>query len=250
MLNTKDEEDWPITPFDTNDINSTKSRRRLSDFSDRWDAEEKEFMQELRMKRKMPQNNPQTSSLRRGDSTQKAKLENTMIEAKKDNEVSRQMQLPPVSKTCNDPSATDVPCPPRNISQICDKYNNGNFEDCFQTCKPSVCCTHDSKRALTRSCAETAPNCENWIPCYIVWWKLSDTVGPAPFLRLVQEDDFFNVDVNYIKEEINFADENNNVADILFYDQWFNRFIDDDENDLDDRMFEKEDLWIEYSNKR
>ena len=96
-----------------------------------------------------------------------------------------------------------------------------------------VCCTHASTRKNAQTCAETAVNCEFWIPCYIVWWKLSDTVGPATFLRMIQEDDFFNIDIQYIRDEYNEVDGVNTP----FYEQWFQRFVDDDVIDFDDLVF-------------
>ena len=100
-----------------------------------------------------------------------------------------------------------------------------------------VCCTHDSTRSDAQTCADTAVNCEFWIPCYIVWWKLADTVGPATFLRLDQEDDFFNIDLDYIRNDFNSA---NNY---LFYAQWFNRFVDDDYYYMDDSVFGDPTRW-------
>ena len=37
--------------------------------------------------------------------------------------------------------------------------------------------------------------------CYIAWWKLHDTVGPATQLRLEQSDDFFDVEASSINED-------------------------------------------------
>jgi hypothetical protein len=54
---------------------------------------------------------------------------------------------------------------------------------------------------------------------------------------MVQNDDFFNVDIQYIR------DEYNEVELVPFYESWFQRFIDDDDIDLDDLAFLDEDLW-------
>ncbi len=261
MKTTKDDENWPKSPFPQEESRS-ESRRRLAEVTDKWKAEEEEFMQQMMRNRQTTNNLRRTSSTAiSGDHHKNSNLNksNTVIDKHSTPESkatveARQMQqgLPSVdsAKTCNNPNAQNPPCPPTNLSQICDKYNGGKFETCFQACKKSVCCTHDSKRKAALTCAETAPNCENWIPCYIVWWKLADTVGPAPYLRVSQTDDFFNLDVNFIKEEMNLAYENDIEEDIKFYEQWFGRFIDDDnKEDIDDAMFEVKENWDLHANK-
>ncbi len=60
---------------------------------------------------------------------------------------------------------------------------------------------------------------------------------------MIQTDDFFNVDIQYIRDEYNQVDQS------PFYEQWFQRFIDDDGVELDDLSFLEESLWNEYQNK-
>lgn len=149
--------------------------------------------------------------------------------------------LPPISSNCTNPTSTKLPCPLEDLPQVCDKYNNGNFEECFQRCKKSICCTHDSKSKISESCVDKEDNCRHYIPCYIVWWKLSDTVGPAPFLRLPNSKrftNFFNIDVDYI-----FADKQEESANRgTFYTEFFNHYTDDDVG-LDDEIFEVQENW-------
>lgn len=153
--------------------------------------------------------------------------------------------LPPISSNCTNPTSTKLPCPLEDLPQVCDKYNNGNFEECFQRCKISFCCTHDSKSSgpspKSESCV-TEDNCRNYIPCYIVWWKLSDTVGPAPFLRLPNSKrftNFFNIDNNDIFQDKQDEDQR---SEQNFYTEFFNHYTDDDVG-LDDEFFEVRENW-------
>ena len=51
------------------------------------------------------------------------------------------------------------------------------------------------------SCRQQDENCPQYTPCNAVWWKLHDTVGPAPYFRLQQQqqaaannqDDFWDI---------------------------------------------------------
>ena len=233
------DENWPKSPFP--EVNK-RVGRRLAEATDRWKAEEEEMKQEFLKK---------VSSEGARLPSQKQALEPNMKESKNNFanshhqiDTKREMQLPPISKTCTNPNDPVVGCPPPNIAQICDKYNGGSMEQCFQTCKTSVCCTHDSKsKSLSVSCADTAVNCVHWIPCYIAWWKLSDTIGPATFLRLEQDDNFFDINIVYVKDELNDANK------APFYEKWFRRFVDDDDGDLDDENFQEENLWVAYQNQ-
>ena len=100
---------------------------------------------------------------------------------------------------CIDDSPNNkVPCPPDNMGPICDKYNpEGSFRQCYEMCKPSFCCIHDSQsQTLSPSCAQSEPNCESYFACYIIWWRLHNTIGPATYLRVPQSDETF-YDVTY-----------------------------------------------------
>lgn len=107
---------------------------------------------------------------------------------------------------CPDAGSLGVPCAPNNLSKLCNKYDrsNGSFQKCFEACGPAFCCIHDADRELNY----LAPNCNtdencagyNW--CYIAWWKMHDTVGPALFLRLEQDDEFYDVKAEDVEEDV------------------------------------------------
>lgn len=48
----------------------------------------------------------------------------------------------------------------------------------------------------------TDVNCAQYAFCYIVWWKLHDTIGPATFLRLEQTDDFFDATAQFVQGDV------------------------------------------------
>ena len=65
-------------------------------------------------------------------------------------------------------------------------------------------------------------NCAQYGTCYIVWWKLHDTIGPATQLRLEQNDDFFDLDADFVQGD---------VTTIQFYrEMLFHHF--DDSNEI------------------
>ena len=82
-----------------------------------------------------------------------------------------------------------------------------------KTISPSCCrilrrCSADAPPAsytLAPSCYQDV-NCAQYGYCYIVWWKLHDTVGPATSLRVEQNDDFFDITATEIDEDPNNAD--------------------------------------------
>ena len=100
---------------------------------------------------------------------------------------------------CPKKGSTGLPCAPNNLAQLCSKYdsnNRGRFRACLKACEPSFCCIHDAPEetnSIAPTCIEDE-NCPQYAPCYIVWWKIHDTIGPAAYLRLSQNDDFFDVD--------------------------------------------------------
>ncbi|KAL7480808.1 hypothetical protein ACHAW6_006469 [Cyclotella cf. meneghiniana] len=110
------------------------------------------------------------------------------------------------SGACPDAGSLGVPCAPENLAQLCNKYDRdeGSFRECFQACGPAFCCIHDADRELNY----LAPNCNtdencagyNW--CYIAWWKMHDTIGPALFLRLEQDDDFYDIAADEIEGDV------------------------------------------------
>lgn len=68
-------------------------------------------------------------------------------------------------------------------------------------------------------------------------------IDEIAFLRTVQSDDFFNMDIQEIRDEINNPDQ------ASFYTQWFNRFVDDDTLDVDDTIFEEPDYWSKFQDQ-
>jgi len=104
---------------------------------------------------------------------------------------------------CPNVGALGVPCAPDNISSLCNKYDreNGSFKSCLDACAPAFCCIHDAPREendLSPNC-NADENCPQYNYCYIAWWKLHDTVGPALFLKVEQDDDFYDVEAKEIQ---------------------------------------------------
>lgn len=142
------------------------------------------------------------------------------------------------SGNCPDAGSLGVPCAPDNLPQICNKYDrtNGSFRDCLAACEPAFCCIHDADREmnyLAPNC-NTDENCGAYSMCYIAWWKLHDTIGrkfllfslafilqnptktltysvhlhttshdpytAALFLRIVQDDEFYDITADEIAD--------------------------------------------------
>ncbi|KAI2505757.1 hypothetical protein MHU86_8719 [Fragilaria crotonensis] len=135
---------------------------------------------------------------------------------------------------CPKKGSTGLPCAPNNLAQLCSKYdskNLGRFSTCLKACEPSFCCIHDAPEetnSIAPTCVEDE-NCAQYAPCYIVWWKIHDTIGPAAYLHLSQNDDFFDVD----KLQDVTTDRN-------FYAQWAYHHW-DNINDLLDNILDDED---------
>lgn len=106
---------------------------------------------------------------------------------------------------CPDAGSLGVPCPPSNLPELCNKYDaGGSFRDCFNACGPAFCCIHDAdpdSNYLAPNC-NTDENCPGYNWCYIAWWKMHDTIGPALFLRLEQDDDFYDIKADEIEEDV------------------------------------------------
>jgi hypothetical protein len=156
-------------------------------------------------------------------------------------------RCPTGCKDC-DPDSP-LPCPNRMMKQVCDKNNNelyppgdpkagqriSNFKDCYDMCKPSFCCIHSStSKNLSPSCSKEYENCPLYYPCYIIWWKLHDTIGPATYLRVEQKEPFFNVKLTELEEDF--------AADPAFFNQLFGHHFDTDDP-LTDDLFEDENNW-------
>lgn len=107
---------------------------------------------------------------------------------------------------CPGAGSLGVPCAPDDLPSLCDKYDreSGSFRACLNACKPAFCCIHDAPRDLNPRApnCNTDENCGQYNYCYIAWWKLHDTVGPALYLRVEQDDAFYDIDADEIEEDV------------------------------------------------
>ena len=85
------------------------------------------------------------------------------------------------------------------------------------------------------SCAQEYENCPLYYPCYIIWWKLSDTIGPVTYMRVEQDEPFFE-DLNVDVLEQDFA------QDQPFLQQLFGHHFNGGDAPSDD-TFEDPDNW-------
>lgn len=140
------------------------------------------------------------------------------------------------NQRCIDPNA-DLPCPDPDLKQTCDKYNkDANFRGCYQSCKKAFCCAHDSlSKSFSPSCSKSEKNCPLYHPCYIVWWKLADTIGPAPYLRVEQEERFYSgATFEYIEGDLKIDEQ--------FKNQLFGHHFDGDDPPTD-KTFKDSTNW-------
>ena len=133
---------------------------------------------------------------------------------------------------CPDPNSGIVPCAPTDLHDLCDKYHGGDFRSCYEACKPSFCCIHDSKSTSFAPSCSREVNCMQYDSCYIVWWKLHDTVGPANYIQVEQDDEFFNMNLQDIQEDL--------PLDPIFFAQLFGHHFDTDDEPTDDRFTDSE----------
>lgn len=161
----------------------------------------------------------------------------------------------PTATACPDgclDCSPDAPlqCPPPELKKVCDKHNNelyppgssregeheANFIDCYEMCKPSFCCIHDSaSKEYAPSCSHEFDNCPLYYPCYIIWWKLHDTIGPATYMRVEQDEPFYEgVKFEYFQKDF--------AEDQTFFQQLFGHHFDTDDAPTDD-TFENEEKW-------
>jgi hypothetical protein len=131
-------------------------------------------------------------------------------------------------------SAT-LSCPDPDLPLHCDKYNPlSSFKQCYADCIDAFCCIHDSTATRSKSCSKE-PNCQFYHPCYIVWWKLHDTIGPAPWLRLQQDETFYDVNDDEFRQEL--------VDNPDFKNQFYGHHFMDDDLPLTEETFRNEDNW-------
>jgi len=155
---------------------------------------------------------------------------------------------------CPNAGKLNVPCAQKlNLRRVCDKYDElGSFRTCWQRCKPSFCCIHDADPVInpTAGSCSSDENCAQYAYCYIVWWKFHDTIGPAIYLNLDQNDDFFDVENTEVRDN---ETAWNNPIEKPFYDQLFKNHWNNIsyiiENTTGDgifnhhAVFDNEDLW-------
>ena len=142
---------------------------------------------------------------------------------------------PGTYKICHPRNSTIVPCPEIDLAATCDKYNpDASFSSCFEKCKASFCCIHDSEATRSLSCSKEY-NCNFYKPCYIVWFKLHDTIGPAPYIRLKQSEPFYNVNDDDFNQLIQ--------DDPDFYNQFLGHHFMTDDLPLTDETFVNPDNW-------
>ena len=129
----------------------------------------------------------------------------------------------------------DIGCPDADIGEKCDKFNPvSSFSSCLATCIDAYCCIHDSPSNRATSCSQEK-NCVFFDPCYIVWFALHDTIGPAPYIRLNQNEPFF--DENAAELQQIFVDRPD------FFEQMFGHFFFTDDLPLDDATFVDSNNW-------
>lgn len=129
----------------------------------------------------------------------------------------------------------DIGCPDADIGEKCDKFNpSSSFSSCLATCIDAFCCIHDSPSKRATSCSQEK-NCVFFDPCYIVWFALHDTIGPAPYIRLNQNEAFF--DVNAAELQQIFVDRPD------FFEQMFGHHFLTDDLPLDDATFVDSNNW-------
>mmetsp|Transcript_36960 Transcript_36960/g.42159 ORF Transcript_36960/g.42159 Transcript_36960/m.42159 type:complete len:631 (-) Transcript_36960:464-2356(-) len=141
----------------------------------------------------------------------------------------------PFTRCFNDKSP-GIGCPRPDLREVCDKYNqDASFEECFNECIDAFCCIHDSASTRAQSCSKEE-NCVFFDPCYIIWFKLHDTIGPAPFLRLEQNERFYeNVETEAFKEVLSRRPD--------FKTQLFGHHFQSDDLPLTDETFLKQENW-------
>ena len=122
------DESWPKLSVYNLNQDSNSNRRRLSE--DKWAREEREMQMEIKTFFQAKDGSKSHQSGPKG-------MANLRISDEKRKLADKNPPLPPISVNCTNPTAV-LPCPPENLPQLCDKYNSGNFEQCFQLCKPSV----------------------------------------------------------------------------------------------------------------
>lgn len=154
---------------------------------------------------------------------------------------------------CPDSGSLDVPCAPDDLQALCNKYDRerGSFRACLAACSPAFCCIHDAPRDLNYLApnCNTDENCDGYNYCYIAWWKLEDTVGPANQLRVAQDDDFYDLDADEVETYLTNVELLTPL--LLHHFDDINEVIEDGTVDVGDgrefdasRIFFDEEYWV------
>jgi len=125
------------------------------------------------------------------------------------------------SGNCPNDGIDGVPCSDPDLRKICDRYDEefGSFRRCWELCTPSFCCIHDARNNFEAPSCSLDENCAQYAYCYIVWFKFHDTFGPATYLDVEQEGDFFNVPNSEVRGDDKFGQD--------FFDQLYFHHFDD-----------------------
>ncbi|GFH44999.1 hypothetical protein CTEN210_01473 [Chaetoceros tenuissimus] len=239
---------WP--KYDYNQVFGQDGNMRRRLLEDNWSKEENEMREEIETFFKSKMKN---HKLMEGKTTGVQSIDTSSNPKRIPKKRKLQNEdFPDATPNCTVPDITGteftLPCPSETIHQKCDKYNNGVFSECLNLCRPSFCCTHDAANNPQAPTCKDEPNCRNYIPCYIVWWKLEDTVGPhdrallpLSFLEKFPKTNFPNF------FDWNNQDYRRDIDDINqeeFWDQVKARFLNyayDD--DIEEADFENPENW-------
>ena len=97
--------DWPKFPFSL----PQQKRRRLTEGSDRWKAEEEQMKTEFLQQKSI--------SLKSLSSLNRSVVDHNDNLSSANSAVKREMELPPILKTCVNPQDPVVPCPPDDLAK-------------------------------------------------------------------------------------------------------------------------------------
>jgi len=76
--------------------------------------------------------------------------------------------------------------------------------------------------------------------CYVIWWKLHDTIGPAPFERLEQDEEFWvGFDEAFLTNDL----QRDPDFSKQLYGHHFKSFPDPSRNTIERVDFLDEDNW-------
>ena len=148
---------------------------------------------------------------------------------------------------CPNQGSTGLQCSDPNLRKVCDRYDEefGSFRKCWEICKPAFCCIHDAKNNFKAQSCSQDENCAQYAYCYIVWFHFHDTFGPATYLDIENEGNFFDVKNNEVQGKFNdeffdnlYFHHFDNVAEIIQEGTVQGQFV-------YEKIFEESDYWQE-----